>query len=177
VVAEVTDCLPLDAIHQLRARAWAAEGLLPPGTLSDGTFADPLDESARHWVVRVAGVLVGAARLTIHPTGIELPDADQRQHETAGLPGPVAALNRLVVCPAHRGRGFARLLDQARVEAARKAGCMFAVVAAHGQRVPALQAFGFVVACPVVSRFLAIAGGERLVESAVLVLPLKLPER
>jgi hypothetical protein len=33
VVAEVTDCLPLDAIHKLRVRVWAAEGLLPPGTL------------------------------------------------------------------------------------------------------------------------------------------------
>jgi hypothetical protein len=52
------------------------------------------------------------------------------------------------------------------------AGSTVAVVAAHGPRVQALQAHGFVIACPVVSRFLAITGGARLVESAVLVLPL-----
>jgi hypothetical protein len=49
VVKEVIDCLALDAIHELRVRAWAAERLLPPGTLSDGTLADPPEESARHW--------------------------------------------------------------------------------------------------------------------------------
>ncbi len=72
VVKEVTDCLALDAIHELRVRAWAAEGLLPPGTLSDGTLADPPEESARHWVVQVGGAVVGAVRLTVHPTGVNV---------------------------------------------------------------------------------------------------------
>jgi GNAT superfamily N-acetyltransferase len=177
VVKEVTDCLALDAIHELRVRAWAAEGLLPPGTLFDGTLTDPLEESARHWVLRLEGAVIAAARLTVHPTGAELPDSDQRQQETLRLPGPIAAMNRLVVCPAHRGRGRARLLDKARVEAAHTAGCRFAVVAAHGQRVAVLRALGFAVACSAVSRFVTIDGGERFVESAVLVLPLKQPER
>jgi GNAT superfamily N-acetyltransferase len=168
--------LPLAAIHQLRLRAWAAEGLLPPGTRPDGSFTDPLDESARHWVVHAGGILVGAARLTVHTCGDELPDADQRHPKTVALPGPVAALNRLVICPDHRGRRFARLLDQARVEAARASGCLFAVVAAHGPRVSALQACGFAVACGAVSRFLSVDGVERLVESAVLVLPFGPPD-
>src|SRR5262249_20293849 len=98
---------------------------------------------------------------------------DQRQPETIGLPGPLAALNRLVVCPAHRGRGFASLLDQARLEAARAEGCLFAVVAAHGPRVHALQTLGFADPCHVVSNFLALDGSERAVKSAVLVLSFK----
>jgi GNAT superfamily N-acetyltransferase len=177
LVAEVTEFVPLDAIRRLRVRAWAAEGLLPPGTLPDGTLEDPLDQSGRHWVVRVGYVLAAAARLTIHPTGHQLPDQDQRLPETVALPGPVAALNRLVVCPEYRGRGLARLLDQARVGAARSARCRFAVVAAHGSRVAALQAFGFTVVCGVVSQFLATDGSERAVESAAMLLPLQLHER
>jgi hypothetical protein len=49
------------------------------------------------------------------------------------------------------------------------------VVAAHGPRVSALRALGFTLARSVMSRFLAIEGGERLVESAALYLPLRSP--
>jgi hypothetical protein len=80
-VVEVTDNLPLNAIRQLQVRSWAAEGQLPPGMLPDGAFVDPLDDSARHWIVQVGHVLAGAARLTIHTTGEDLPDLDQRQQE------------------------------------------------------------------------------------------------
>ncbi|QEH38505.1 hypothetical protein OJF2_71080 [Aquisphaera giovannonii] len=162
----------LGEVLRLRARAWATEGLLPPGQGPGADRADPLDGSARHWVIRSAGELAAAARMTFHESMEDLPDEGLRSRPTRALRPPFAAMNRLVVAPEWRGRGFARLLDECRIRDALEAGCTCVLVEAHGPRIRALGELGFELMHRVDSRFRGTDGHIRLVPSALLVLPL-----
>ena len=65
--------------------------------------------------------------------------------------------------------GYVRLLDRVRVEAARAAGCGFAVAVARGPRVKAVKALGFGVVRTVPSSAPGVDGREQPIEASVLV--------
>jgi GNAT superfamily N-acetyltransferase len=134
----------VDAIITLRAEAWKGRGVRCPG---DETWQDGQDAHARHWIVREDGHLIAAARMCVHSSLEHVPDS----HLYAALDGharpPIASINRLVVAPTYRGRGLARVLTDARIVAARKAGCRSVVGnvldATGPERLRCLIAMGF----------------------------------
>jgi GNAT superfamily N-acetyltransferase len=135
----------LRAIYRLRVRAWRARNASFPDI---GAWSDPFDEIARHWaVLDAAGQPVAAARLTVHPTLAEAPDANTYGPQLLEMQGPIGSFNRLVVAPEYGGRGLMEVLDEVRVGAARVAGCRFALLAtrAGDRRIAAVRRLGFEV--------------------------------
>lgn len=135
----------LHAIYRLRVRAWRARNASFPDIAA---WSDPFDEIARHWaVLDTAGRPVAAARLTVHRTPRDAPDASIYGEAILAMEGPVGSINRLVVAPEQSGRGLTTLLDEVRLAAAREAGCRFVIGAtrAGDRRIEAAQRIGFEV--------------------------------
>lgn len=111
----------LDAVYRLRVQAYAVHGKTLSGT-TDGRATDPVDVTGTHFVAWLDGRLAGAARLSRHEDVDSMPNAHWHSFD---LPYPVMLLSRLVVAPFARGRGIAARLDDARLEAAVRAGGRF----------------------------------------------------
>ncbi len=138
----------LHAIYRLRVRAWRARNASFPEITA---WSDPYDEIARHWaVLDSAGRPVAAARLTVHRTPRDAPDASIYGDAILAMEGPVGSINRLVVAPEQGGRGLTTLLDEVRLAAAREAGCRFVIGAtrAGDRRIEAARRLGFEVVGP-----------------------------
>ncbi|WP_291069182.1 GNAT family N-acetyltransferase [Hyphomonas sp.] len=136
----------LSAIGQLRVRAWRAR---QPAFPDMREWLDDFDLFARHWTLSDNGILVAAARMTVHAELSSVPNAEIFASVFPnGLPGPIASLNRLVVDPAFAGRGLSRALDEARIEAAGKMQCANIIVEtfARTSRAAALELLGFEIA-------------------------------
>ena len=120
MLREVGNPDDLKAIHVLRLEAWK-------GVLSDVALAemnkDPMDNRSRHWAVFVDGAMVAAARLSIHSHRDDIVDAYLFERFNVSFALPVGSLNRSVVHHDFRKHGFARALDDARIQAAKAAGC------------------------------------------------------
>ena len=145
VVQEVTppNAELLEQIGRLRVRAWAT---VVEEAAQMEVWLDEFDASARHWIVTVNGELAAAARMSVHNSIGEVPEAEiYLGLITDSLPKPIASINRLVVSPDHRRRGYARLLDCARIAAAEKSGygCIVAETPSGAGRVRALLSHGF----------------------------------
>lgn len=166
VMIAAPDGAAMEQIYRLRARAWRARNA---GFPDIERWVDERDEHSLHWcIVDGDGVVVAAARLSIHPRFDEIPDADIYPPALASLPGPIGSINRLVVCPDHGGVGLSRVLDEARLAAASKAGCRFVVGAARAgaKRLRSLEELGFRAlsrAQPPTTGPLALADGESTV--------------
>lgn len=140
-VVEVTERAVLDRIFRLRVDAWREHVAVPDGMVE---WRDHHDEVGRHFAILCGDEPVAAARLTVHSSIEDLPEADAYRGILASNPVPVAAFSRCVVHPEYRGRGLARQLDLARLEAARVADVKRAVVHVHAQeRIPRLCNLGF----------------------------------
>lgn len=159
---------PLREIRQLRRRAWGAEGLWPPGCDESGRFIDPVDELAMHWTVEQDGQLVAAARVSFHAGVSELPDEDERHPELAVLGGPLASLNRLVVAPEYRSRGYGRQVSQACIDSARASGCSAIIAASHGRGLDVFRKLKFAFIRPARTRFLRLNGTVLWIEDGEL---------
>jgi len=132
-------------IGRLRVEAWQTEvaraGEMP-------TWLDDCDQTAHHWVVFREDIPIAAARLSIHRSLAEVPDAESYVGLFADLPvAPIASLNRLVVHPSARGAGLSKQLDLVRLAAAERVGCRSVIVstASGPRRVGQLMALGFAV--------------------------------
>lgn len=127
-VSEVREEHVLDEIYAFRARVWSSVGGLAHHAFPDGQWRDAHDNVARHWVVRDEhGLLIAAARLTIHPELGLVPESPEYLRYCPRLHGPIAAPGRVVVCPSAQGMGLGwRMLD-IQDEAARQAGAAHAV--------------------------------------------------
>ena len=142
---ETRDAALLQAVYRLRARAWRARN---PSFPDIETWSDPFDGTGRHWVVvDPDGAPVAAARLTVHVTAAEAPDATIYGEAILGMAGPVGSINRLVVAPEQAGTGLTRWLDEVRIAAARAAGCRFIIGAtrASDHRIRSARRLGFEV--------------------------------
>lgn len=122
---EVTDNSPLmeQVYKDLRLAAWRGEPRMVE-TLS--YWKDEIDATARHWVIVDAGEAIAAARLSFHHSIEDLPDAEILAGICRTLPTPIASLNRLVVHPDYRRRGYGTRLDKIRLEAAEQCKCAIA---------------------------------------------------
>lgn len=113
------------SVGNLRKQSWAT--VYPEARDLPDAF-DPHDETAYHWGVFHEDQLVASGRLSLHESIHDVPDAEVYVGVIdSGLAGPIASINRLVVAPAYRRRGIARLLDLTRVQAAQKLGCRYVV--------------------------------------------------
>jgi GNAT superfamily N-acetyltransferase len=124
--------------QELRSRVWRHE---VGKAVGPDRMTDDLDNQGVHFGVFVQGELVACARLTFHRTLGEVPDGDLLAPMLKD--GPFAMLSRMVVHPEHRGKGYARALDEARFAWAKEHGVNRLLVAATKRRVGALQAEGF----------------------------------
>jgi len=124
----VTDAPTLEAIYHLRAAVWRETGDIAQAAFSDGRWSDEHDPSSLHWVVRDdAGELVAAARLSVHERLADVPEAEEYTGAGLQMEGRIAAPARVVVAAAARRHGLAGQLLDVQDEAARAAGCAFAV--------------------------------------------------
>ena len=133
----------LGKIGKLRVEAWKTEA---PGAAAMEKWLDEFDRSARHWTVFESGMLVASARLTMHSTLADVPDAPSYAGVFRDPPGaPIGSLNRLVVHPSVRGLGLSKRLDLVRLEAAERMGCRSVILAtaSGSHRVRQLIGWGF----------------------------------
>ena len=141
VLSEVSDRHILDSVFALRVTAWRAKVEVPPEIIQ---WSDDFDATARHWAVLLEGKVVAAARLSVHAEITDVPDAEGYHGVVDLLPPLIGSLNRCVVHPDFRGLGLSEVLDQARINAARKSVCRSLVVCADDDlRAAKLAAEGF----------------------------------
>lgn len=125
---KVHDPAELQEIYALRAAVWHATGGVAQAAFPEGRWHDADDPGAHHWIVRDgAGRLVAAARLTMHATLAEVPEAEEYLRYGLRSDGPVAAPARIVVAPSAQGAGLGRRLLDAQDEAIRVLGAKTAV--------------------------------------------------
>ena len=93
-------------------------------------------------------MLVAAARLSLHNSMANIPDAEVYLGKLDDLPTPIATINRCVVHPDYRKRGLATTLDCVRIGAARDVGCPAVLCSvSDGRRLSQLLAIGFRAIC------------------------------
>lgn len=141
----VSDPATIESIIALREAVWRNEpAILRADRLRPSILRDEHDDHGSHWVILAEGSLVAAARLCIHLDRTDLPNHRWYCSLIANLPAPIASLNKLVVHPAHRGRGLSRRLAEARIAAARAAGAKSIVVEVVPHRVKPMRELGFI---------------------------------
>ena len=142
-VEEVTGTEWVRLTYELRYRVWSREVQLPESFQRKGLICDEHEDHARHWAVfSDTGILVASARLCVHESERDIPEADC--YTQLQLPHPVASINRLVVEQSTRNRNLAQALDLQRIEAAKSVGAACIVVApTDDRRVRALGKAGF----------------------------------
>lgn len=116
----------MEQVFALRVQAWRARTSAFPEM---DTWRDDFDDVAYHWVVLhqdpgQSAVAVAAARMTIHQSLAEVPNAEIYDGLLPpDFPGPIASINRLVVAKAFAGQGLPHVLDTVRMDFARHNGC------------------------------------------------------
>lgn len=176
VLADLDEQVALE-IFRLRVEAWASEGIMPNGSVSTGGLSDALDVGATHFVVRAAGKIVAAARITIHSTIDSLPESDcylgagpiEKLFET----GTVACYSRQVVAPPFRGQRLSVALDDSCIPFGLARSTAKAIVCnAHERRAQSLRVRGFRDVATVRARVLAAPKVQVLDKSPHFVLAL-----
>jgi predicted GNAT family N-acyltransferase len=135
----------LAEIGRLRVIAWRSDGEMPiaAGNCSD-VWLDEHDLHAHHWIVKIDGVIVAAARLCLHDNGAEIPDCLYLGTFIDKISFPAAFINRLVVHPSSRRKNLSQQLDDARIEFAVKHGAKVVIAATWNPlRVTQLQSHGW----------------------------------
>ncbi len=128
IVEEVFDMRSIDSICHFRASVWRGVAGVAPNAFPGGQWRDAFDDVAHHWIVRTDdGRMIGSARLTIHDLLDAAPESFQYERYGLQLSGPIAAPDRVVVCPTARRRGAAKLLLDAQDAVAIEAGAHWAV--------------------------------------------------
>ncbi|GAB4024248.1 GNAT family N-acetyltransferase [Spirosoma koreense] len=148
-IAQVPFPERIQEIGTLRIRAWRDEPGINTVFFDRRTWIEAIDHTAHHWVVTKNNVVVAAARMSLHdsleevPYAALLPDSHRPRYQRKRL----ASINRLVVDPRFRGRGLARLLDQARLDMAASKGVDVVLAQPQLARLSALTKLGFSYVC------------------------------
>jgi N-acetylglutamate synthase-like GNAT family acetyltransferase len=131
----------LEDVFALRILAWRSQVGIPANI---SQWKDELDGVSRHWAILRRSKPIAAARLSMHATIDDVPDAEVYAGMALDLPGPIASISRCVVHPDFRGRGLSDLLDAARLAAARQSGCRSVLALTYDVRRQAkLEGHGF----------------------------------
>src|ERR1700721_244121 len=115
----VTDAAKLNQIFALRVAAWRQRFVIPPDIQY---WNDAYDQDALHWAILIDDEPVAAARLTTHSRLADVPDAYIYDDILPDLASPICSMNRCVVHPDFRNRKLSRVLDEVRIDEARKIG-------------------------------------------------------
>jgi predicted GNAT family N-acyltransferase len=134
----------LHAIGKLRVAAWRTEGGTPSIAAVGDCWLDHHDEHAIHFMLRRGDVLAAAARMCVHESLDDAPDAFALETAERPIPLPAAFFNRLVVEPGFRGQGLSDALDRERLHAASALRVRSVVVTTQApHRITKLSALGF----------------------------------
>jgi GNAT superfamily N-acetyltransferase len=151
-VTTIEDPETLHRIFRLRALVWSEVMGIASTCFAGGMWRDSFDDSALHWAAFRDGAVVGAARLSVHESIGDCPDAEIFTGSSSFHP-PIACLTRLVVHPSARGAGIAASLDDARLAEAERLHCRTVTVFVHHlsgpRRLQALLARGFQCLAPI----------------------------
>lgn len=140
---EVKSNSRLERIARFRTDVWLLDGFLRHEQLTDGVFRIDGDEFCRHWIVEESDKIVGTGRLSLHESLTGLDVFEFWKDFERVIPMPFGYLSRLVVHPAFRKKGLAKVLDQTRIDAARNLGCKSILGVPVGGREQTLAKFGF----------------------------------
>jgi len=135
----------MNDIGRFRVNTWRNENGVDPIFFSKDSWIDEIDENARHWIIAQNNKIVASARLSFHEFIDDVPYADflQSEHRLLFNDSPIASINRLVVSPEFRGRGFAKLLDIERVKVAQEFGVNKMIAFPQLSRLEPLEKLGF----------------------------------
>jgi GNAT superfamily N-acetyltransferase len=135
----------IEDIGRFRIKAWRNENGVDPLFFSKDAWVDSLDTNARHWIITHHRTIVAAARLSFHAHVEEVPYADflLEEHLPLFSKSPIASINRLVVDPLYRGRGFSGILDNERIRAAALHGSKIMIAFPQLARLNSLEKLGF----------------------------------
>ena len=135
----------LEEIGRFRIRAWRHENGISSSFFSQDAWIDSVDNQAIHWIITKNDTIVAAARLSFHDDLEDVPYNDflHPEHGLLFDRPPIASINRLVVDPAFRGRGFAKILDQERIKVATQYGSKVMIAFPQLSRLESLQKLGF----------------------------------
>jgi hypothetical protein len=137
----------LAEIGRLRIIAWEASGPRPRMAPKVGDkWLDSHEGHAHHWAIQEQGRIVAAARMCLHTSLNDLPDYEDLidcEHEFLW---PVASINRLVIHPGCRHRGWSVHFDSARLILAQQLAARCVAACTHSEgRIRGLSDLGFVV--------------------------------
>ncbi len=139
------DAAELARISALRIDVWGSEGSLDPKIRAAGSWLDAIDPRARHWIAETgAGDLVATGRLSVHDRLEDTLDGYVWTEAGRTVTPPIGSISRLVVRKDARRQGLAARLNEARIAAARAAGCKSVTVTASKDNARLLAARGFV---------------------------------
>ena len=124
---EVTDAPTIEAICRFRVEVWRQMGSLAEGAFPDGLWRDPIDADCTHWVVMRGDRLVAAGRLSMHESLAQVHQGQEYINTGLQLQGPIAAPDRLVVCPTAQRQGLAWKLMELQDQVAKEAAARYAV--------------------------------------------------
>ena len=130
-------------IGYLRRKSWETVEGFNPKAFPAKEWIDELDKSAIHWAVFQEQKIIACARLGFYYSFEETPYMDMMKQYKSQLKLPIASLNRLVVCKDYRRSHISLLLDDIRIEEAKKNGIKTIVGQAVSSRIKSLQNFGF----------------------------------
>jgi GNAT superfamily N-acetyltransferase len=140
----VAGALGIEEICRFRVAVWRGEGNLRVDAFPDGQWRDPIDNLARHWLIRdPQGRPAAAGRLSVHAELSDVHEHEEYARWGIDLPGPVANPDRTVVARFARGRGLGRLILDVQDEAAREQGARYAVRQASPRMLQLLQQRGW----------------------------------
>jgi GNAT superfamily N-acetyltransferase len=135
----------MNDIGRFRVKTWRNEKGIDPIFFSKDSWIDEIDANARHWIITQNNIMVASARLSFHEFIEDVPYANflQLEHRLLFNNSPIASINRLVVSPEFRGRGFAKLLDMERVKVAQEFGVNEIIAFPQLSRLESLEKLGF----------------------------------
>lgn len=135
----------IDEMGALRVKAWKHEQGISQQFFSRNTWIDDYDKVAHHWVITVHGKIVASARMSFHEHYSDIPHAELFDEHDLGdyHEAPFASINRLVVDPDFRGKGFSSILDQIRVEYAHEQHIKVMIAQPVESRIKHLELLGF----------------------------------
>lgn len=132
-------------IGALRIRAWKSEVGISQSFFAQKEWIDRIDEDAHHWIITKNNMVVASARLSFHTSPEDAPYGNllTKEHIRFFDVPLIASINRLVVDPKYRGKGFSKILDSVRIEYAIQKGANIIIAQPQLLRINTLKKSGF----------------------------------
>ncbi|NRA46506.1 MAG: GNAT family N-acetyltransferase [Oligoflexales bacterium] len=142
-VLKVNDSNFLKTISKFRVDIWNYENSEFCNVLGCDYMFEGLDFNSEHYVIIAEGKLAAAARLSFHSKLETIPDWNAFSNLHQLLQFPVGSINRMVVHPEFRGRGFSKILTAIRLKRCLDSGMRSIACLAIGSRKETLINAGF----------------------------------